>query len=297
MNTSSSNHTGPPAAPTVASEIETWLLLEAVYLRYGYDFRQYARTSIDRRLDLFCRLEGIATRSILQSLLLCDPACMERLLATLTVETTSMFRDPEFYVALRHTVLPLLRGLPLLRIWHAGCSSGEEVYSLAILLREERFDGALRVYATDISATALERAKNGIYGLGAMRENSDRYVRAGGTCTFADYYVADYGSAIMDASLKKNITWAHHNLVTDRSFNEFHLILCRNVLIYFNPPLQNRVHTLFYESLAPGGVLALGDKETVAFTGYEARYQTLDPRAKLYRKPVEVRHTSISEEG
>lgn len=285
MNTSD-NPSGPPAAPPGEDDTEATRLLEALFQHYGYDFRQYTRASLNRRLDFFCRSEGVATRSLLQIQLLRDPACMERLLAVLMIGTTSMFRDPEVYVALRHSVLPQLRALPLVRIWHAGCSTGEEVYSLAILLREEGLDNRVRVYATDLSIAALEQAQQGIYGLRDMRENTDRYLRAGGTRAFSNYYTAGYGNVIVDVSLKKNITWAQHNLVTDRSFNEFHLILCRNVLIYFNKPLQNRVHTLLYNSLAPGGVLVLGDKETIAFTGYEARYETLDAHAKIYRKSV-----------
>lgn len=285
----SNNHSDPPAVPLVTTpphddDTETTLLLEAVYQHYGYDFRQYTRVSLNRRLDFFCRSENFATRASLRIQLLRDPACMERLLAVLMIGTTSMFRDPEVYIALRRSVLPRLRALPLVRIWHAGCSTGEEVYSLAILLREEGLEERVRVYATDLSTAALEQAQKGVYKLRDMRENTDRYLRAGGTRAFSDYYTAGYGNVIVDASLKKNITWAHHNLVTDRSFNEFHLILCRNVLIYFNKPLQNRVHTLLYHSLAPDGVLVLGDKETVAFTGYETRYETLDAHAKIYRK-------------
>jgi chemotaxis protein methyltransferase CheR len=213
-----------------------------------------------------------------------DPAVMERLLLDLSVNVTAMFRDPDFYQALRRSVVPLLRTYPFIRIWHAGCSTGEEVYSMAILLHEEGLYRRARIYATDINEVVLRQAKAGIYPLEKMKEYTQNYLRAGGTRSFSEYYTAAYEGVIFSPSLRENVVFAQHNLVTDRSFSEFNVILCRNVMIYFDRTLQNRVHALFYESLPRFGILALGSKETIRFSGYEECYEALDSREKIFRK-------------
>jgi chemotaxis protein methyltransferase CheR len=264
--------------------IEAKLLLEAVFQHYGYDFRDYASASIRRRITARMEAEGANSISGLQGRVLHERACMERLLRQLTVHVTSMFRDPGFYLTFRETVVPLLATYPFVRIWHAGCSTGEEVFSLAILLKEEGIYEKCRIYATDLSETVLEGAKEGIFSLAAMMEYTENYQRAGGRTAFSDYYTARYDHALFKPSLRENIVFAPHNLVTDGSFNEFNVILCRNVMIYFNESLQKRVHALLHQSLSHLGVLGLGRKESVRFTPHEASYVALDERERLYRK-------------
>jgi len=265
-------------------EIELGLLLEGVYRRYGFDFREYAPASLRRRVWRRAHAEGVQTLSGLQALLLHDPSCMERLLLDLSINVTAMFRDPSFYVAFREKAVPLLRTYPFTRIWVAGCSTGEEVYSLAILLQEEGLYERARIYATDINESVLEQARAGVFPLAKMREYTQNYIRAGGRQAFSEYYVAAYDDAQFQRTLVENVVFAQHNLVSDRSFNEFNVIVCRNVMIYFDRSLQNHVHTLFYESLAHLGVLALGQKESIRFSPLEHRYEELDPVEKLYRK-------------
>ena len=260
------------------------LLLEAVHRHYGYDFRNYAPASLRRRIRQYMALEQIGAVSGVQQQVLHDPAAMERLLLTLTVGVTEMFRDPGFFLAVRRKVAPLLADLPLVRIWHVGCSTGEEVYSMTILLHEEGLGRKSRLYATDLSDLGLSKARAGIFPLAAMQTYSQNYVQAGGQASLSEYYTAGNDAAIFRAWLRSNIIFAQHNLVTDRSFNEFHVILCRNVLIYFDKPLREHVHRLLYESLAPGGILGLGAKESIDFTPHEAGYEVLDSREKLYRK-------------
>jgi chemotaxis protein methyltransferase CheR len=264
--------------------IEIDLLLEAVWRRYGFDFRDYARASIKRRLWRRVHAEHLQTISGLQERLLHDSACMERLLLDLSINVTAMFRDPSFYQAFRTTIVPLLRTYPFLRIWNAGCSTGEETYSLAILLKEEGLYDRTRIYATDINEAVLVRARSGLFPLEKMQEYTENYLTAGGDRAFSEYYVAAYEGAQFDRSLAENIIFARHNLVTDQAFNEFHVIVCRNVMIYFDTPLQSRVHQLFYESLVRFGVLALGHKESIAFTPHEEQYDVIDATEKLYRK-------------
>jgi chemotaxis protein methyltransferase CheR len=264
--------------------IEAKLLLEAVFQHYGYDFRDYASASIRRRITARMEAEGANSISGLQDRVLHERACMERLLRQLTVHVTSMFRDPGFYLTFRETVVPLLATYPFVRIWHAGCSTGEEVFSLAILLKEEGIYEKCRIYATDLSEAVLEGAKEGIFSLSAMMEYTENYQRAGGRTAFSDYYTARYDHALFKPSLRENIVFAPHNLVTDGSFNEFNVILCRNVMIYFNESLQKRVHALLHQSLSHLGVLGLGRKESVRFTPHEASYVALDERERLYRK-------------
>ena len=276
---------GPPVKQDLDLEhLEIQLLLEAIYRRYGFDFREYAPASLKRRLWRRIHAEGLTSVSGLQEKVLHDPAVMEQLLLDLSINVTSMFRDPTFYLAFRQKVVPLLRTYPFARIWVAGCSTGEEVYSLTILLDEEGLHERTRIYATDINERVLEQARAGVFPLDKMREYTQNYINAGGTRAFSEYYVARYDGALFSRSLIDNVVFAQHNLVSDGSFNEFNVILCRNVMIYFDRGLQDRVHDLFYESLAMFGVLALGHKESIRFTRLHDRYEELDGDEKLYRK-------------
>jgi chemotaxis protein methyltransferase CheR len=264
--------------------VEIGLLLEGIYQHYGFDFRGYAISSIRRRLWKRAYAERVDTISALQEKVLHDTEAMDRLLRDLSINVTSMFRDPTFYVAFREKVVPLLRTYPFVRIWNAGCSTGEETYSLAILLREEGLYDRARIYATDINDAVVGHAKAGAFPLDRMREYTDNYIRAGGTGEFSAYYEADGAMARFDPALRNQLVFAQHNLVSDGPFNEFHVIVCRNVMIYFGRELQSRVHSLFFDSLQRLGVLALGHKESVKFTPYEERYKELDGRERLYRR-------------
>jgi chemotaxis protein methyltransferase CheR len=270
--------------PRDIEEIEVDLLLEAIYRRYGFDFREYAPASLKRRLWRRTHAEGLERLSELQARVLHDPQCMERLLLDLSINVTSMFRDPSFYTAFREKVVPLLRTYPFARIWVAGCSSGEEVYSLAIMLDEADLLSRTRIYATDINEAVLERARLGVFPLGKMQEYTQNYVHAGGERAFSEYYLASYDGAVFDRRLVENVVFAQHNLVSDRAFNEFHVIVCRNVMIYFDRSLQERVLALFHESLVRFGVLALGHKETIRLSPFADRYEDLDGVEKLFRK-------------
>jgi chemotaxis protein methyltransferase CheR len=265
-------------------EIEVALLLEAIFRRYGFDFREYAPASLKRRLWRRAHAEGLETISALQSRLLHDPACMEQLLLDLSISVTTMFRDPSFYTAFREKVVPLLKTYPFARIWVAGCSTGEEVYSLAIVLEEHGLLERTRLYATDINEAVLERARLGVFSLEKMREYTQNYLLAGGMRAFSEYYLANYDGAVFDRRLVENAVFAQHNLVSDRGFNEFHAIVCRNVMIYFDRSLQGRVFQLFHDSLIRFGVLALGHKETIRYSGFVDRYEELDGVEKLWRK-------------
>jgi len=276
-----------PSSPEERLETETLelqLLLEGVYRRYGFDFREYAPASLKRRVWRRVQAEHAGTIAGLLDRVLHDPDVMERLLLDLSINVTSMFRDPTFYGALREKVVPALRTYPFTRIWIAGCSTGEEVYSLAILLHEEGIHDRTRIYATDINEAVLERAREGVFPLEKMQEYTENYIRSGGKQSFSEYYLAKYEGALFDRTLTDNVVWAPHNLVQDRSFNTFNVILCRNVMIYFDRALQTRVHQLFYDSLERLGILALGHKESIRFTGIEGAYEELDAQEKLYRK-------------
>lgn len=270
----------PPSLETEALEIR--LLVEAVYQRFGVDFREYALSSLRRRIRQCMLDEGVPTVSELQSLVLHERGAVDRLVTAVSVSVTSMFRDPEFFQALRRHAVPALRKEPFLRIWHVGCATGEEVYSTAILLREEGLLHRCRIYATDMDDLAVQKAREGVYPLDRMRENTSNYLRAGGRGDFSAYYTVRGGRVLFDPLLRSNVVFAHHNLVTDSSFNEFHLVLCRNVLIYFTAPLRDRVHHVLYESLSRRGMLGLGNRETVDFTPFAGRYEPLE--AKLYRR-------------
>jgi chemotaxis protein methyltransferase CheR len=209
---------------------------------------------------------------------------MEALILDLSINVTSMFRDPTFYLAFREKVVPLLRTYPFTRVWVAGCSTGEEVYSLAILLEEEGLYERARIYATDINEAVLDRAREGVFPMTKMKEYTQNYIRAGGKRAFSDYYLSAYDGASFDKALTRNVVFAQHNLVSDRSFNEFNVVMCRNVMIYFDRALQSRVHDLFYESLPRFGILALGHKESISFTPHASRYEELDATERLYKK-------------
>ena len=267
-----------------AEDLELDLVLEAVYRCAGYDFREYARASLKRRLWNVARRYELRTLAGLIELILYDPAVLHAVLFDLAVSTTGLFRDPAFFNALRSEVVPWLRTFPFIRVWIAGCSTGEEAYSMAILLQEEGLYARSRIYATDISEPALRLARQGVYPLHVMQAYTQNYMKAGAQRALSDYYRATDERAVLDPALRANLVFAAHNLATDASFNEFNLILCRNVMIYFAPRLQTRVHGLLFDSLSPFGVLGLGDKESLRFTRHEADYEALNDRLKLFRK-------------
>jgi chemotaxis protein methyltransferase CheR len=259
-------------------------ILTLVHRQFGYDFSDYARVSVRRRVIAFMTRSGIPTAGDLQYNLVNAPPCFPRFLQYLTVNVTEMFRDPIFYKILREKVLPQLASYPFIKIWHAGCSSGEEVYSMAILLKEEGLLERSKLYATDINSHVLAKAKQGIFPLKNMQEYTRNYRSSGGQEEFSQYYTAKYDHVLFDASLKKNMVFALHNLASDGSFNEFNLIICRNVLIYFDRTLQQRSVQLFRQSLCLLGYLGLGTKESLMFNIEKPHFEELDPKAKLYRR-------------
>lgn len=265
-------------------KIEIELLLQGLYSWCGYDYRNYAYNSIKRRIWHRIHAEKLSSVTGLLEKILHDPACLKRLIADFSINVTEMFRDPLFFLSFREKVVPILRTYPSIRIWHAGCSTGEEVYSMAMLLHEEEILDKTKIYATDINADVLKVAKSGLYPLEHMRKYTNNYIQSGGKKAFSDYYSVKNNGVKFHSYLTKNVVFAQHNLVTDRSFNEFHVILCRNVLIYFNKPLQKKVHGLFYESLGMFGILGLGDKETIVYTDKADCYQDIIVGQKLYRK-------------
>ncbi|WP_020619486.1 CheR family methyltransferase [Paenibacillus daejeonensis] len=264
-------------------QLELELLLEGLYRMYGYDYRNYVRNSVARRVKLRLGAERLPTITALLDRVLHDPATAQRLMQDFSIPVTEMFRDPLFFYAFRTKVIPQLRRLPEVRIWHAGCSSGEEVYSMAILLEEEGLLSKTKIYATDINETMLERARTGAFPLNRMQAYTTNYIRSGGMREFSSYYDSDQVHAHFNPELIQHALFVHHNLVTDRSFNEFHVIVCRNVMIYFDLELQSRVHDLFYESLAPSGILALGSKESLMLSQHRQNYRELDGSQKIYQ--------------
>jgi chemotaxis protein methyltransferase CheR len=259
-------------------------LLTAIFDRWGVDYRDYAYSSLKRRIKRRVVEEGAGTIVGLKKLVLADPACLERLLTALTIHSTAMFRDPGFYLALRAKVLPVMRTYPYLRLWIAGCSTGEEVHSLAILLHEEGLYHRCRIYATDLRESVLNKARAGVFPLSVMQDYTRNYQMAGGHRAFADYYAASSESVTFHPLLRENVVFGVHNLVGDASFNEFHAIFCRNVMIYFNRSLQKRVHRLFHDSLVMFGFLGLGRSETVRFSGYDHFYDPVSAKERIYRK-------------
>ncbi len=265
-------------------KIEIDLILQAIYQKYGYDFRDYAKASIRRRLRYRLSQSNLKTISEMQHKLINDKKFFDRLLLDLTINVTEMFRDPTFFKVLREIVISELKKQPFIKVWHAGCSSGEEIYSTAILLKENGMYESSLIYATDTNELVLDKAKSGIFPIEKMKDFTVNYRKAGGLASFADYYTARYDNAIMDNSLKKNIVFSNHNLVTDSVFGEMDLIMCRNVLIYFNRELQERVFRLFRDSLRPGGFLCLGSKETVRFSSLSEDFENAIENEKIYRR-------------
>ena len=266
------------------TDIELRLLIEAIYLKYSYDFRDYSGASVKRRVLHAMRQFDCNTISALQERVLHDPTMFMQLLQFLTIPVSEMFRDPEHFLAIRQEVVPILKTYPSLKIWIAGCSTGEEVYSMAILLREEGLLDRTIIYATDINPRSLEKAKQGIFSLENIRAYTQNYQQSGGQRSFADYYTAAYDYAIFDKTLRENVTFADHSLATDSVFSETHLISCRNVLIYFNKNLQNRAFGLFHESLCHRGFLMLGSKETLDFSDYSKQFTPVLNHERIYRK-------------
>lgn len=265
-------------------QIEMNVLLEAIFRRYGYDFRNYARSSLKRRLEHIQRRSKMDHMSDLLPRMLHDREFFDQFLQDMSITVTEMFRDPEFYRDVREHVVPVLKTWPFIKIWHAGCATGEEVYSMAILLKEEGYYDRAQIYATDFNRHSLTKAQEAIYPLDKMKEYSNNYNKAGGKGSFSDYYHARYGAAKIDESLKKNITFAHHNLVADGVFGEMHMILCRNVLIYFNKTFQSRALSLFHDSLCRGGFLCLGLKETIEFSDIRNQFEDIVKKARIYQK-------------
>jgi len=265
-------------------ELEIDLLLEGLFRRYGYDFRGYARSSLRRRVRGALTAEQLGTVSALQDRVLHDPACLQRLLQALTVNVSAMFRDPSFFLAFRRRAVPLLRTYPFIRIWQAGCSTGEEVYSLAILLKEEGLYDRCRIYATDMNDTVLQTARAGIYPIDLMQRYTANYYAAGGSGELSAHYTAAYDHVIFRESLREHVVFSQHNLASDGPFNEFNVILCRNVMIYFGRPLQDRVHQLFARSLATFGLLGLGSHESIRFAPDANHYEPVEPGEKLFRR-------------
>jgi len=264
--------------------IELELLLQALFLQYGYDFRDYSRAHVKRRVKYRMLQEGVKSISELQDNVLHDRSTFERLVRSLSINVTEMFRNPGFYKSVREKVIPALKTYPYLKIWHAGCATGEEVYSFAIMLKEEGLLERTQIYATDFNPDVIQQARKGIFPIRNIKEYTANYQKAGGKESFSDYYHANDELVIFDKNLKKNILFAEHNLVTDGVFAEVNMVVCRNVLIYFNRNLQNAVLKMLHESLIAGGFLALGTKESLMFSGEEKKYKAIDVRQKIFKK-------------
>ena len=266
------------------TDIEIGLLLEGVYQVYGHDFRDYAFASLRRRLNQWLPISGFSTLSMAQSCILRDREALASMIRGITVNVSEMFRDPVFFKTIVEQVVPHLKTYPFVKIWQAGCATGEEAYSLAILLLEQGLANRFRIYATDINTKVLGQAKDGIYPLREMQKFTQNYQQASGMNAFSDYYTARYQNAIVSPFLKEHIVFASHNLAVDATFGEMQMILCRNVLIYFAPPLKERVIDLFDSCLIPGGFLCLGMKETLEQRQVANRYREVAPRMRIYRK-------------
>lgn len=265
-------------------DIEMQLLVDAIYLKYHYDFRTYAVASLKRRLAAAMTRFECRTLSRLQERVLHEPELFPQLLDYLTVQVSEMFRDPAYFLALRRVVVPILRTYPSLKVWIAGCSTGEEAWSMAILLREEDLLARTLIYATDINAEALKAAEAGIYAAERIAGFTDNHRLSGARASLSDYYTAAYGRAMFDKSLKKHIVFSDHSLSTDSVFAEVQLVSCRNVLIYFNRELQDRAIGLFADALCRKGFLGLGAKESLRFTAHADAFEQIDPRERIYRK-------------
>ncbi|WP_304063281.1 CheR family methyltransferase [Pedobacter glucosidilyticus] len=261
------------------------LLIEIAEL-YGYDFTQYSKASIKRRVNRICVIDKFTSFAELRYQLIKQPSYLQRFIEEITVNVTEMFRDPSFYKALRDDVFPQLDTYPIIRIWLAGCSTGEEVYSLAIIAKETNLIQKTLFYATDINPSVLEKARDGIFPISQMKLYSENYINSGGLKNFSDYYTANYDFARFNDDLKQKMIFSTHNLVSDRSFNEFQLIICRNVLIYFDKDLQAKVFKLFDDSLEHLGFLGLGSKETLRFSQLDKHYHQISTE-KIWRKQKE----------
>jgi len=259
-------------------------LLESIRFVYGYDFTEYAEASVKRRIEHFMNSRKITALEKMGKMILQDEKLFEEFIQEVSVTVTEMFRDPIFYTSLRANVLKRLATYPFIKVWIAGCATGEEIYSIAILLQEEGLLNRSVIYATDINQKSLQIAKDGVYAVENMKTYTTNYQKAGGTKPFSEYYKAKYNSVMFDKSLKQNIVFAAHNLAVDKSFNEFQLIICRNVLIYFNQQLQNKVIDLFYDSLCPFGFLGLGNKESLLFSGKRKEFEEIDRKEKIFMK-------------
>ncbi|MBT2647653.1 protein-glutamate O-methyltransferase CheR [Bacillus sp. ISL-34] len=265
-------------------DLEIELLLEAIYSVSGFDFRKYMRSSIKRRVENRMRLDHVRRISGMIEMVLYEKGYVEKLLKDFSINVTEMFRDPDFFKSFRLNIVPLLKKLPEIRIWHAGCSTGEEAFSMAIILKEEGLYDKARIYATDMNDEILRHAEKGILPLNRMQSYTKNYLQAGGNQEFSEYYTTDYQNAYLDPNLLKNIVFFQHNLVTDGSFNEFHIIMCRNVMIYFTSELQTYVNQLFYDSLCKDGFLAVGSKETLHTSSFSEDYEDFDSKERIYRK-------------
>ncbi len=267
--------------------IEIKLLLEAMFQQYGYDFRNYAQASIERRVLHRLNLSDCQNISEMTHRVLYDRSFFETLVHDFSISVTQMFRDPPLYRVIRTELIPVLKTYSFIRIWIPGCATGEEVYSMAILLQEEGLYERTKIYATDMNQTILNKAKEGLYPVESIKSYTENYMKAGGKQDFSDYYTARYEFALMHPDLKKNIIFSAHNLVCDEVFQEMHLVSCRNVFIYFNRDLQNRALRLFHESLVPGGFLCLGTKENLKFSEYEKHFDTIAQQERIYQKKRE----------
>jgi chemotaxis protein methyltransferase CheR len=265
-------------------DIELQLLIDAIFLKYHYDFRRYAQASLKRRLTTAMTRFGCQTLSQLQDQVLHDAATFPALLDFLTVPVSEMFRDPSYFRALRDTVVPMLRTYPSLKIWVAGCSTGEEVYSLAVLLREEGLLDRTLIYATDINPQTLQKAAAGVYDAERIPGFTDNHRKSGASSSLSEYYTAAYGRAVFDKSLRQHVVFSDHSLATDSVFAEVQLVSCRNVLIYFNRDLQDRAVGLFRDALCRKGFLGIGSKESLRFSSHSACFVNLVPQEKIYQK-------------
>lgn len=266
-------------------DIEVELFITALFTKYGYDFRNYSKAHMKRRiLNRVSLTPDISNISELIHKILYDESFFKTIISDFSINVTEMFRDPDFYKAIRETVVPYLKTYPFIKIWHAGCSTGEEVYSMAILLMEEGLYDRTQIYATDFNDTVLEEAKEGIYSIDRIKEYTQNYQKSNGKESFSDYYTAKYNLVKFNENLKKRIVFSNHNLVTDGTFGEMNLIICRNVLIYFDRDLQNRVFKLFKESLVHGGILGIGSKESLSFSEVKNDFVSLVEKEKIYKK-------------
>lgn len=275
---------GIPRYNEELEKLEIKLLLEAVYHKYGYDFRDYAYVSIRNKIWDRIRAEKLSTITGFMERVLHDEASMARFLFAVATKDTGMFSDASFYKTIRDQVIPKIKDNFFVRIWHCQCSTGEEVFSLAIMLEEEGIYDKCRIYVTNMDEAVLKRARQGIFDLEAVRQYGNSYKDAGGKAELVNYYSEQFGNAVFHPTLRKNIVFAQHNIVTDSSFNEFHLIVSRNVLIHFNGGLRDRVHKLFYDSLSTHGYLGLGSKDSLQFTAFADRYSEIDATDKIYMK-------------